>query len=72
MIEVLKKTVEELEMISGEKDEKISRLEARISQVDREEGNMNLIVNWTEESLALITRQVNVAVSRGCLESCPR
>ena len=33
---------------------------------------MNVIVNWTEQSLALITRQVNVAVSRGSLESCPR
>ena len=72
VIEDLEKTAEELEMISRDKDEKKSRLEASIGQVDREGGNMNLIVNWTEQSLALITRQVNVAVSRGSLESCPR
>jgi len=30
-------------------------------EVDRDGGNMNLIVNWTEQSLALITKQVNVS-----------
>ena len=30
-------------------------------EVDREGGNMNLISSWTEQSLALITRQVNVS-----------
>ena len=34
----------------------------RISrEVDKERRNMNLISSWTEQSLALITRQVNVS-----------
>ena len=32
-----------------------------IREVDKERRNMNLISSWTEQSLALITRQVNVS-----------